>query len=139
MLTSSCKAKGRRLQGVIREAILKLFPALEPDDVKVALMGESGCDIKLSPAARKVFPYSVEAKNQEKLAIWSALKQAEDNTVPGTVPLLVFGRNRTEPYVALKFDDFIKLLGDTPCSNGSNTCASGCSCQPQQVHNPNQQ
>ena len=42
-------------------------------------MGESGEDIKLSPAARKLIPYSFECKNQEKLNIWEALSQAEEN------------------------------------------------------------
>ena len=40
-------------------------------------MGDSGEDILLSPAARKLFPFSVECKNQEKLNIWSSLEQAE--------------------------------------------------------------
>lgn len=128
MLTKSAKAKGRKLQNKIRDVILKLFPSLEADDVKVALMGESGCDLKLSPAARKVFAYSVECKNQEKLAIWSALKQAEENAVAGTSPLLVFARNRTEPYVALRLIDFVRLLENTQCSSCSSTVSSEPSC-----------
>jgi len=46
----------------------------------------------------------------ERLNIWSALSQAEANTTAGTAPLLVFGRNRTEPYVAMTLTEFMKLL-----------------------------
>jgi len=106
----SGKAKSRRLQNAIRDTILEHFSNLKPDDVRCAIMGESGEDIKLSPAAREVFPYSVEAKNQESLSIWAALKQAQENCPDGITPLLVFKRNHTETFVTLKLDDFIKLL-----------------------------
>jgi hypothetical protein len=48
-------------------------------------------------------------KNQEKLNIWDSLKQAESESRRG-VPLLVFSRNNTGVYCALKLNDFIKLL-----------------------------
>ena len=108
---SSRKAKGRKLQNEVRDRLLKLYEGtLEPDDVRVALMGESGEDIKLSPLARKYFPYSTECKNQEKLNIWGALQQAEENAKPGTAPLLVFRRNHSKTYVTLNFEDFLKLI-----------------------------
>lgn len=110
MRPSSAKAKGRRLQNQIRELILENFPQLHPDDVKTAIMGESGVDIKLSPAARNLFPYSVEAKNQEKLNIWSALDQAEENNKEETHPLLFFKRNRSKLYVAFEAEHLFELL-----------------------------
>ena len=111
MKARSAKSKGRRLQDEVQEKLLKLYEnTLEPDDIKKAIMGESGTDIKLSPAARRMFPYSVECKNQEKINIWSALKQAEDNTLPGTAPLVVFRRNRSKTYVALELEEFLKLM-----------------------------
>ena len=58
-----------------------------------------------------MFPYSVECKNVERLNVWSALSQAQANTKEGTTALLVFGRNRTEPYVAMKLAEFMKLQG----------------------------
>lgn len=116
MKTRSAKNKGKRLQNSIRNRILEHFPAaLEADDVKSTTMGEAGVDLLLSPAAKKLFPYSIECKNQEKLSIWSALRQAELNAKEGTTSLLVFSRNRTpEPYVALKLSDFMKLIPQTP-------------------------
>jgi hypothetical protein len=108
--TRSSKAKGRRLQQEVRDRIREHFPSLEEDDITCTLMGESGCDIKLSPAAKKKFPFSIECKNQESLSIWAALKQAADNIKEGTTPLLVFRRNRSKTYVTLEFEDFMKLL-----------------------------
>jgi len=110
MKPSSAKSKGRRLQNFIREQVLLQYPELEPDDVKVAIMGESGIDIQLSPAARKLFPYSIEAKNQESLNIWSALGQAEENCKPGTFPAVIFKRNRSTEYITLKLDDFFSIV-----------------------------
>ena len=110
MRPSSAKAKGRKLQQEVRDIILEHFKELEPDDVKTAIMGESGQDIKLSPAARRVFPYAVECKNVEKINVWSALEQAEDNSNDNQTPLLVFRKNRTKTYVSLSLDDFMKLI-----------------------------
>jgi len=110
MKTSSGKAKGRRLQNKIRDLLLEHFSdKLEPDDVKVAIMGESGEDIKLSPAARKLIPYSFECKNQEKLSIWSALEQAAENS-GDYPPVLIFKRNRSKTYVTIELEEFIKLI-----------------------------
>lgn len=111
MKTSSAKAKGRRAQQEVRNAILEAFPALEPDDVKCAVMGESGEDVKLSPAARKKFPFSIEVKNVERLNIWQALTQAEANAEKYT-PLLAFRRNRTKMYVALPLAAFLELVAE---------------------------
>ena len=110
MKTRSAKNKGKRLQNAIRDLILEHFPQLEPDDVVSTLMGDSGTDIKLSPAARKVFPYSPECKNQEALSIWAALKQAETNTKPGTRPVLFFKRNNSPTYAVISIEHFFDLI-----------------------------
>ena len=112
MKTSSGKAKGRRLQNKIRDLLLEHFSdKLEPDDVKVAIMGESGEDIKLSPAARRLIPYSFECKNQEKLSIWSSLEQAAENS-GDYPPVLIFKRNRSKTYVTIELEEFMKLIDD---------------------------
>jgi len=107
---SSRKAKGRKLQQKIRDSILEHFPHLHPDDVVSTQMGGAGADIQLSPHARKVFPYSVECKCQEKMNIWSSLEQAEKNTKPETYPILFFKRNRSKTYVTLTADHFFELM-----------------------------
>ena len=109
MKTRSAKNKGKRLQNSVRDILLETFDTLEPDDIKSAIMGDSGEDIQLSPAARKLIPYSIECKNQEKLNIWSALEQAEDNSKDST-PVLIFKRNRSKTYAVLEIEEFIKLI-----------------------------
>ena len=112
MRPSSAKAKGRRLQDHVRKRVLETFTQLEEDDVKTAIMGESGEDLHLSPAARKLFPFSVECKNQESIQIWKALEQAALNAKGGSTPLVVFKRNRSKEYVALEFEHLLTLLYD---------------------------
>ena len=73
MKTSSAKAKGRRLQQKVRDLLLETFTELEPDDIRSTSMGVSGEDLQLSPAARKLIPFAIECKNQEKLNVWDSL------------------------------------------------------------------
>jgi len=109
MKSRSAKNKGKRLQNNFRDLLLEAFQELEPDDIRSAIMGESGEDIKLSPAARKLIPYSFECKNREKLNIWDSLKQAEENSGDYS-PVLIFKRNRSKTYAVLNIEDFIKLI-----------------------------
>jgi hypothetical protein len=110
MKTRSAKNKGKRLQNSVRDILFETFKEdLEPDDVKSAVMGDSGEDIQLSPAARKLIPYSIECKNQEKLNIWGALEQAEDNSKEST-PVLIFKRNRSKTYAVIEFKEFVELI-----------------------------
>ena len=112
MKTRSAKNKGKRLQNSVRDILLETFKEqLEPDDIKSTTMGESGEDIQLSPAARKLFPFAVECKNQERLNIWDSLSQAEWNAGPH-IPLLVFKRNRSKTYISMEINDLIKILND---------------------------
>jgi len=112
MKTASAKAKARRLQDWVTKRLLEHYSELEEGDVRPAIMGESGEDVKQSPLARKTLPFSFECKNQEKISIWSALKQAEANCPDGQKPALAFKRNRSEVYIAMKFDDLLELLSD---------------------------
>jgi len=112
MKPRSAKNKGKRLQNKVRDLILEKFNSkLEQDDVRSITMGDSGEDILLSPAARRLFPFSVECKNQEKLNIWSSLEQAEGNS-GNHPPLVIFKRNRSKTYAVLEFDELLKLLNE---------------------------
>lgn len=108
MRTASCKAKGRRLQQYIRDKILEYFPNLTTDDVRSTSMGAGGEDVLFSPTARSSFPYSIEAKNTEKIAIWQAIEQAERNAGKHN-PLVVFSRNRSKTYAVIEFDHLVEL------------------------------
>ena len=109
MKPNSGKAKGRRVVQELKEAILFAFPHLQSDDIQMVPTSVGGEDLKLSPAARKCWPFSTECKCQEKLNVWAAFRQAEANS-GGRLYNVVFRRNRTELYVALRLGDFLKLL-----------------------------
>ena len=105
----SSKAKGRRLQNLLRDLLREKFNHLEDDDIKAATMGLTGEDIVLSPAARKVIRYSFECKNVEKLHFWNAVEQAESNC-SDRCPAVVVKKNGKDPYIALPLDKWLELI-----------------------------
>lgn len=105
----SRKAKGKNFQKEIVQAILEMFPTLEPDDVQNRSMGAQGEDIMLSPKARKLLPISIEAKCQESLNFWQAFKQAESNAKT-YIPILIARRNRTKPLVVMDLTAFLWIM-----------------------------
>ena len=103
MKPKTSKAKGRRLQNLVRDLLKEAFPSLREDDIKSQTMGMGGEDIVFSPAAKDTIPYSFECKNQERLNIWSSLTQAKDNS-NGFSPILIFKRNRSNVYACIDFE-----------------------------------
>ena len=108
MKPSSAKAKGRSLQNWIRQRLIEELDIHE-EDIKTAVMGESGEDIIMARAAREKFPFSVEAKNVEKLNVWAAYEQASANC-GDYEPLLIMKKNRKKPLVVMDADSFINLI-----------------------------
>jgi hypothetical protein len=107
----SRKAKARGLQNEIKDDIQRCFH-LSDFDVKSSSMGLQGADIQLSMEAKRRFNFAIECKHRNSLNIWAALEQAQnhsktDSTKP--IPLMVFKRDRSAIYVALKWDDFLKI------------------------------
>ena len=112
MKARSAKNKGRKLQNMVRDRLRSVFSeTLETNDIESQVMGMSGEDIVLSPAAKKAIRYSFECKNQERLNLWKSLEQAESNC-EDRQPVLVFKRNRTKTYIALELEEFLKIIGD---------------------------
>lgn len=107
--TQSAKAKGRRLQQAVRDSVLSTFPSLEPDDVRSTSMGAGGEDVQLSPAARKLFPYSVECKNLAKIAVFNYYEQSQTNA-GDYEPLVVIKQNRSKPLAVIDFEHFMELI-----------------------------
>lgn len=106
---ASRKAKGRRLQQAVAQMIVDRYPELEADDARSAIMGESGTDVKLSPAARRLFPFAVECKAHEKLNVNTAWKQATANAGDLT-PILIHKKNHSDILCTLRFSDLLRLL-----------------------------
>ena len=93
MRPQSAKAKGRRLQQAVVEALLAALPHLSEDDVRSTPMGAPGEDVQ-PPAARAAVPFSFECKNRERVNVWDALDQATANARGRGTPALVLKRNR---------------------------------------------
>jgi len=64
----------------------------------------------LSPAARLLFPYSIECKNTETLNVWAAWKQACANAGEHE-PLLIIKRNRAQPLAVVDAKHFTQTFG----------------------------
>ena len=83
---------------------------IDPRDILSTPSGQQGCDIYLSPAARKKFDYGVECKRQENPRIWACLAQSITNAEKiKSTPLLAFRRNFGETFVALRLKDFLAM------------------------------
>lgn len=108
MKSQSAKAKGRKLQQAVRDQILSKFPGLEPDDVRSTSMGAGGEDVQLSPAARKLFPYSVECKSLAKIAVFNYYEQACGHGEHE--PLVVIKQNRSKPLAVVDLEHFMELV-----------------------------
>jgi len=108
MKTQSAKAKGRRLQQWFRDLLIEKLD-IHPEDVESRSMGAGGEDLIMARAAREKFPFSIEAKNQEKLNVWEAYKQAIENS-GDYEPLVVLKRNNHKPLVLIDAESFVKLI-----------------------------
>ena len=112
--TSSAKAKGRRHQQWVRDQILARFPSLELDDVRSTSMGAGGEDVQLSPAARKLFPYSVECKALKGIAVYKFMEQAQANCPKGVQPLAIIKADRQKPLAVVDAEYFFDLIKRKP-------------------------
>ena len=110
MKTQSAKAKGRRLQQWMRDLLIEKLE-VHPEDIESRSMGAGGEDLIMARAARKKFPYSIECKNQEKVNIWDAYDQAQENS-GDYEPIVVLKRNNTKPLVLIDADYFVRLHND---------------------------
>ena len=108
MKTQSRKAKGRRLQQQFMQLLIEKLD-IDPEDIESRSMGAGGEDLIMSKAARTKFPYSVECKNQERLNIWQAWEQTNNNK--GIYePMLVIKKNGTSTLVVLNADNFLEYV-----------------------------
>ena len=113
---ASRKVKGRRLQQVVRQDLVDRL-GIDPGDILSTAMGQSGCDLYLSPAARERFPFGVECKAQERIALPEWWQQCIANAAAeGLAPLLVLKQSRREPLAVLRWSDLLALLQNIPAN-----------------------
>ena len=110
MKPQSAKAKGRRLQQQFRELLIEEL-GIHPEDIESRSMGAGGEDLIMARAAREKLPYSIECKNVEKLNVWEAYKQAEENS-KDYEPVVVMKKNNHKTLVVLDAEYFVKIHKD---------------------------
>ena len=110
MKPQSAKAKGRRLQQQFRELLIEEL-GIHPEDIENRSMGAGGEDLIMARAAREKFPFSIECKNQEKLNVWDAYKQASENS-KDYEPLVVMKKNNQKALVVLDAEHFVQIYQD---------------------------
>lgn len=122
MRTRSCKAKGRRACQEVREMLLEYAPHLQSDDIAVTSSGVTGEDLKLSPLARKSYPFVFEVKNQERLNIWQAIDQCDLHRNGNSwLPVVVFKRNHEKLRCVIDLEVFLAMLHVKSCKETSPT------------------
>lgn len=131
MTPRSCKAKGRRLQDWIKDKLIDLI-GISPDLIKCAIMGENGQDVRLFGDARQQFPYSIEAKNTERLNLWAAYDQAAANAAGDQEPLVICKRNRSRPLAIMDAEHFMRLVASAAHQDGRDGISA-----PVEPENPN--
>ena len=108
MKTQAKKAKGRRLQQQFMQLLIEKLD-IDPEDIESRSMGAGGEDLIMSKAARNKFPYSVECKNQERMNIWQAWEQANNNK--GIYePLVVIKKNGVNPLIVVDAENFLEMI-----------------------------
>ena len=109
MKQKSRRAKGKKLQRILREKLLTAFPHLRQGDIRVAKTGENGEDLKLSRIAKRLIPYQFECKNQEKFkTLYSFYSQACKHG--RYEPVLVVKQNTRRSLAVIDLDQFIDLI-----------------------------
>ena len=114
MKPQSAKAKGRRVQQQFRELLIEEL-GIHPEDIESRSMGAGGEDLIMARAARQKFPYSIECKNVEKLNVWEAYKQAEENS-KDYEPVVVMKKNNHKTLVVIDAEHFVKIHKDSNLS-----------------------
>lgn len=104
-MLKSPKEKGRRLELNIAKTLRDA--GLDPDASRMPL---SGAADGFKSDIRTILPLHIEAKNQETWSPLAYYEQAERGCAQGCIPLVIMGKNRTEPFAFLKWKDMIYLL-----------------------------
>jgi len=64
--------------------------------------------VQLSPAARKLFPYTIECKNLAKIAVYKYYIQAMGHG--NHEPLVVIKQDRARPLAVVDLEHFMELV-----------------------------
>lgn len=111
MTPAGRKAKGRTWQNKVRDMIRGILKpwGVEDDDVKSTAMGQTGCDIQLSPKAKKLLPVAVECKSYKDIkTIYTLWNQARSNAI-SCEPVVALKANHKQPLAIISLDYYLSL------------------------------
>ena len=95
MKQQSRRAKGKKLQRIVRDKLLSAFPDhLSPRDIRVAKTGENGEDLKISRNGRRLIPYQFS----------KACRHGKYE------PVLIVKQNTRRALAVIDLDQFIDLI-----------------------------
>ena len=80
-----------------------------PRRYRITTHGSSGEDLIMGVQTKKIFPYSIECKNQEAVNVWKAYEQCSSNTSPNVESLVIIKRNKSKPLALVDAEYFINL------------------------------
>jgi len=103
MNTKTCKAKGRALQNRVRDILNKSTLGVKYV-FKARTMGLPGDDVYTE---NKLWPFYIECKNQQQLALYPELKKLYSKNKKG---ILVHKKNGSDIYATIAFDLLVELL-----------------------------
>jgi len=109
-----CKERGRYLQKEVAKKISEITGISYGKDEPIASreMGQSGPDVRLVGEAKRIFPFAIEAKYQEKWNVVEWIKQAKKNMQDSGKYLswlLVLKKNNLDPVIVLDMNVFFSI------------------------------
>jgi hypothetical protein len=107
------KTKGKSWEKAVEDAIA-VWMQFGEGDVVSTKSGTDECDIGLSPAAQKRFPFWVECKNTKTLAFPAWIRQTREAIAKARSklsPIVVFKQHGDSTgYVIIEFSVFMQLV-----------------------------
>lgn len=111
MKSRSIKAKGHKLEYLVRDKLIEKFN-LTKDDIRANIGSETGEDINLSKKALEIIPLKFECKSRSRLAVYTFYEQAKGHPGDTLEPVVVVKMNRKKPLAIIDLDYFLNLIGN---------------------------
>ena len=108
-MSINSKDKGNRFEREIAKQLSKKFNTKAQRTPLSGGMDLRG-DLIVLEQRSILFNVSFECKNQERLNIWKALHQCENDCERGKDPVVVFTKNHENTYAAMRFEDWCNLV-----------------------------
>jgi len=112
MKTRSAKAKGHKLESLVRDLLLERFGkfGLTEDDIRANIGSETGEDLKFSQKAKDFLPVKIECKSRAQMAVYTYYDQAKKHPGDHLEPLVILKKNHRKPLIVMDLTYFLELM-----------------------------